>query len=466
MLVARAFFAVLLVCAVTLGGISWGAGSTIRAQEPSGIGVPLPVANEEGVPVGSVTVAEIIDPFTEFNPDYPPEAGFRFVVANVAFDADAGQRFDIQPWTIVLQDDAGFLWNQASLVLPSDAQVPVLSSETLSPGSRITGAVGFVMPEERTPARIFYQPVSSRIVPLVDLHGAPAPVVGDDVPLPDSLGGIGSVRVTGIVDPQDDLDPIQVAPAETRFVQVMLVFENPSDGSFFIEPYGLLLRDANGDLWYSSNVTRIADTKIIPDITGAQLGPGDRLSAAVSFAVPEGVDVTGLYATPVSGQLVQLADFQGAEQGGMATPEVAAEGAEEMKPETAAAEVAVDPCAALETWLVATRVRIARAGEMSVEDATLADLEALEGHAAEFAALASEQLAEATPDAALAVNKALAATLNAYGGALRQILDAEEPGKDTDAEVTEGMNTFNAAGARIRAIEVELAALAQECGLP
>ena len=73
------------------------------------------------------------DPFTEFDPAYPPEEGARYVALNVAFDADAGGRFDIAPWTIVLQDDAGFLWNQSSIVLPDDALMPELSSQTLAP---------------------------------------------------------------------------------------------------------------------------------------------------------------------------------------------------------------------------------------------------------------------------------------------------------------------------------------------
>jgi hypothetical protein len=47
-------------------------------------------------------VTAVIDPFTEFDPAYPPEEGGRYVAVNVAFDADAGNRFDIGPSEIVL----------------------------------------------------------------------------------------------------------------------------------------------------------------------------------------------------------------------------------------------------------------------------------------------------------------------------------------------------------------------------
>lgn len=468
MIAARDLFAVLIVFVVSIGIAPLAPNAGVLAQGLGGLGTPLAVTNDDGTTVGSVTVTEVIDPFTDFNPDYPPEAGSRFVVAIVAFDADAGQRFDIQPWTIVLQDDAGFLWNEASLVLPDDALIPELSSQTLSPGSRITGALGFVMPEDRVPARILYQPVSSRVMLVAELTNTPAPAAGDVVSIPDSLGGMGAVTVTSLNDPQEDLDPSQATPEGTRFVQVMLTYENTSDGLFVIEPYGLLLRDANGDLWYSSYVTRVPEQTIIPDLTGAQLAPGDRLSGAVSFAVPVGVDVTGLYLSPVSGQLLQLAEFGASEQAAVPALAPSAVAGNDMKP-VVSISVALeddDPCVALQSWLVATRERIARAGEMSVDDATLEDSAVLADHAVEYAALADAQLADPIPDAAVAVNKALVATLNAYSSAVQQILDADEPGKDTALEVTEGMNTFNAAGARISAIEHEMANLAATCGLP
>jgi hypothetical protein len=447
---------------IIIGALSLSV-SAVAAQEPPSVGDTASVVNEEGTPVGSITVTEVTDPFTDFSPDYPAEPGSRYVVASVAFDADAGGRFDIAPWTIVLQDDAGFLWNQASLILPDDALVPELSSQTLAPGSRVTGLVGFVVPEDRAPARIFYQPESSRLVPLVDLLGEPGPVVGDVIPIPDSEGGIGSVMVSEVVDPFEDVDPTQTPPEDTRFALVTLVYENTSDGRFSIEPYGLLLQDANGDLWTATSVSRPEETRIIPDLTSAQLAPGDRLSGAVVFAVPVGVPLTGIYGSPVSGQFLQLADLGAA--AGQATEQPVTEEDEAAAEETPASAATDGDCAELEQWLAATRERIEQAAEMSVEDATLEDPDAMAEHVADYAALADAQLAEAVPAEAVAANKALAATFNAYSSSIQQILEADDPDKDTALELTEGMNTFNAAGERIRSIEDELARIAGECGL-
>jgi len=373
----RALLALFFAYTLLFSGFPMGAASGAAAQDE---GVAVPVTDEEGAAVGSITVTEVIDPFTDFDPVYPPEEGGRYVAVNVAFDADAGNRFDISPYTIVLQDDAGFLWNQASVALPEDALIPELSSQTLGPGSRVTGVVGFVVPEGRTPARVLYQPDSSRLIPLLNLTEGAAPAPGDVVSIVDSKGGAGSVTVTEVVDPFEDVDPSQEQPEGGRFVMVALVYENTSDGRFFVEPYGLLLRDANGNLSRATSVTRPEESELVPDMTSAQLAPGDRLSGAVVFVVPQGTGLSGVYTSPVSGQLLQLADLEGDatdERTGVAI------GTNDEPAGTPAAAVAAGDCPNLERWLADARTRIQRAGEMSLQNATLQDMDSLAEHADE-----------------------------------------------------------------------------------
>jgi hypothetical protein len=454
----RALLALFFACTLLISGFPLGSASQVAAQDE---GVAVPVTDEEGADVGSITVTEVIDPFTDFDPAYAPEEGGRYVAVNVAFDADAGNRFEISPYTIVLQDDAGFLWNQGSMPLPDDALVPELSSQTLGPGSRVTGVVGFVVPEGREPARVWYQPESSRAIPLLNLSGEEPPALGGTVSIVDSKGGSGSVTVSEVVDPFTDIDPGQTLPEGARFVMLSLVYENTSDGRFFVEPYGLLLRDEDGNLWNSTSVTRLEETELIPDITSAQLAPGDRLSGAVVFVVPEGTGLAGIYTSPVSGQLLQLADLESgsADEAGATTDATVDE-----SEGTPAASTATGACADLEQWLTGARERIQRAGEMSLEDATLEDLDNLAEHADEYAALAEAQLADQAPPEAEAAGKALATTLRAYSDAINQILSANDPDKDAALELTEGMNTFNDAGSRLNEIEAELNRIAAECG--
>jgi hypothetical protein len=454
-----ALLALFFTCALLISGFPLRGVPQVAAQDE---GTAVQVTDEEGADVGSIAVTEVIDPFTDFDPAYPPEEGGRYVAVNVAFDADAGNRFEISPYTIVLQDEAGYLWNQASVPLPDDALVPELSSQTLGPGSRVTGVVGFVVPEGREPARVLYQPESSRLIPLLNLTGEEPRALGDSVSIVDSEGGGGSVTVSEVVDPFEDIDPSQTPPEGGRFVMVTLVYENTSDGRFFVEPYGLLLRDENGNLRSATSVTRLEETELIPDITSAQLAPGDRLSGAVVFVVPEGTGLAGIYTSPVSGQLLQLADLESGPDGDAG----ATTGATEVEPQgTPVASGATGACADLEQWLADARERIERAGEMSLEDATLQDLDALAEHVDEYAVMAEAQLADQTPSEAEAAAKALAATLQAYSDSIDRILSANDPGKDVAIELTEGMNTFNDAGSRLNDIEAELNRIAADCGL-
>ena len=122
-------------------------------------------------------------------------------------------------------------------------------------------------------------------------------------------------------------------------------------------------------------------------------------------------------------------------------------------------------CADLEQWLAGARERIRLASEISLEDATLEDLDSPAEHAAEYAALADVQLADQAPPEVDAAGKALISTLRAYNAAIEQILGANDPGKDVTLELTSGMNTFNDAGSRLREIEDELIRIAEECEL-
>jgi hypothetical protein len=196
-------------------------------------------------------------------------------------------------------------------------------------------------------------------------------------------------------------------------------------------------------------------------VTSAQLAPGDRLSGAVVFVVPEGTGLAGIYTSPVSGQLLQLADLENGSDDAGAT----ADAADDQPQGTPVASGATRACADLEQWLTDARERIERAGEMSLEDVTLEDLDALAEHVDEYAAMAEAQLAEQAPPEAEAAAKALAATHQAYSDSIDQILSANDPGKDVAIELAEGMNAFNDAGSRLNEIEAELNRIAAECGL-
>jgi hypothetical protein len=463
--------AMIFACSLLVPGLATGSQDVVYARQDAGTGIAVPVANTEGVAAGSITITDVVDPFTDFDPNYPPEAGSRYVAVTVAFDADAGQRFDIQPSSIVLQDDQGFVVNQAYISLPSDALIPIVSSQTLSPGSRITGLVVFALPEDRSPARVYLQPQGNQLVLLADLSREPGPGVGEAVSIHDSAGGSGAVTVEAVTDPFEDLAPDQAPPEGSRFVGATLVFENTSDGPFAIEPYGITLQDATGVFWSSTYAYRPDEAMVIPDITSARLAPGDRLTGEIFFAVPVGVDLAGLFVSPTYGQYIEIADLSSGTPStsvSVATPSAtvtALTPTEIPQTEEPATPAEGSACAGFEQWLSETRDRIQRARTLSDEAATLGDLDILTEHALAFEQLASDQAASAFPEAAGPVNKALVATFRAFGDSINQFLASPDAAGGTSLGQSDAMSTLDAASSRLTEIEQRLDLVTTGCAV-
>ena len=444
----------------------------VDAQEGSssaGIGSPVPVTNDAGDVIGSVTVAEVIDPFTDTNPDYPAEPGQRFVAVRAIFDADAGTRFDIAPWAIVIQDQNGTLWDSTSLILPDDAMVPQLSSQTLAPDSRVSGLIGFQVPDGVTPARIYFQPVSSRLVLLAELVATTLPAVGTAIPYTDSDGGSGQVTVREIIDPFTGVDPSYPVPDGSRYVYAALTFENTSEDAFHTDAYSILLQDTNGDLWSPEYVTRTGDTLVVPDLGWTQLAPGDRLTGAVVFAVPTEAQLTGLFSSPTGEQLLPLA----AASSTGAAPDLTTEEAtpaEDALPveETPTSEPAdattgdagaTNPCTDLQDWLLAGTDRILTAQGLADEALNATDAATLTDISAQFAQMADDEALLTVPAGGEAAEKALIATLRALSSATADAATALDNGDDA----TESLNLIPRAQDRLAAIQGQMAVVTGNC---
>lgn len=444
----------------------------VDAQEGStsaGLGSPVPVTNDAGEVVGSVTIAEVFDPFTDTNPDYPAEPGQRFVAVRAVFDADAGTRFDIAPWSIVIQDQTGTLWDATSLILPDDAQVPELSGQTLAPDSRVSGLVGFQLPEDVTPARVYFQPVSSRLVLLAELVATTLPPIGTAVPYTDSDGGTGQVTVREIIDPFTDVDPSYPVPDGSRYVYAALTFENTSDGMFHSDAYSLLLQDANGDLWSPEYVTRTGDSLIVPDLGYTQLAPGDRLTGAVVFAVPTGAQLTGIFSSPTGEQLLPLAAASGATAPAETTTTDVVETPESSTPEVVEApetdlvtpepEASTDPCTQLQDWLLTGTDRILAAQGLADEAVNATDSATLTDISAQLAQMADDEALVTVPVDGEASQKALIATLRALSDATAEAAAAVDGGGDA----TESLDLVGRAQDRLAAIQGQMALVTGNC---
>jgi hypothetical protein len=112
-----------------------------------------------------------MDPFTGFDPAYPPAEGTRFVVLRPVFENVGELPYWAEPYDLAVRDSSGFIHTAASVYPPPGHPVPPLEGQTMSPGDRISGLVGFAIPADRQISEVLYYPESGRMVTLADLDG-------------------------------------------------------------------------------------------------------------------------------------------------------------------------------------------------------------------------------------------------------------------------------------------------------
>src|SRR5688572_22396063 len=106
-----ALSAALLALAIGLGWLAPAAAQDDAGTGQPTVGTEVEYTDEEGVQ-GLITVSEVADPFEDFDPNYPPEAGFRFVMLTVAFENTGQVPFAADPFAVRVMDTDGFAWQR------------------------------------------------------------------------------------------------------------------------------------------------------------------------------------------------------------------------------------------------------------------------------------------------------------------------------------------------------------------
>lgn len=126
------------------------------------------IADTAGTASGSITVREVLDPFTEFDPNGPPAEGMRYVVLDTAFEAAADQPLQASPGNVGLVADDGMLYWPSWVPRPQPMVLQNLESQPLSPGDRVSGVIGYAIPQAATIDMVVYNPEGNRYLPVVE----------------------------------------------------------------------------------------------------------------------------------------------------------------------------------------------------------------------------------------------------------------------------------------------------------
>ncbi len=129
------------------------------------------LADAEGTPLGSITVREMADPYTDFEPTRPPAEGQRYVLLTAVFEAAEDQALYADPRAIYVVDRNGTVYRPAQVPRPAGELLQNLELQPLSPADRISGVVGYQVPADAVLDSIVYESETNRFVPIADIGG-------------------------------------------------------------------------------------------------------------------------------------------------------------------------------------------------------------------------------------------------------------------------------------------------------
>lgn len=289
-----------LLQALTAGGIA-----TVLAQAAPTVGTEVPLVDDDGVTHGTIQVKQLDDPFTG-DPDSPADAGTRYVGLIAVFTAADDQQLDANPFYIVVRDTDGYLYTPQYVARPADDPIPDLQSQTLAPGNRISGFVGYVLPSDAKIDDITYTPSTYVALPLVEVDTSQGPAAGQPIPFTAKDGGQATFTIT-VTDP---FTGASSTPSDgMRYVGLQTAIENTGAMVFNADPSDIYLRTASGALYYPSGISRTDTT--VPDLQSQALSPGDRVSGFIGYQVPTDETVTTIELWPDSSRRVRLAAVSG-----------------------------------------------------------------------------------------------------------------------------------------------------------
>lgn len=133
------------------------------------LGEPRPISSAEGAALGSVAIREVMDPFTGFDPAAPAAEGQHYVGLDLAFEAAADQALWAYPGTILVVGTDGVMYHPTWVPRPQPYLLQDIETTPLSPGDRVSGFVGYTLPEGISVDTVIYNADYDRLLPIAEL---------------------------------------------------------------------------------------------------------------------------------------------------------------------------------------------------------------------------------------------------------------------------------------------------------
>jgi hypothetical protein len=117
------------------------------------------------------------------------------------------------------------------------------------------------------------------------------------------------MTVQEVFDPFEDTADGFVPAEGTHPVMVQVQVENSGEMPFELRPDQVIVQDNDGYLWRQSNVPRVVEEIVIPDLQRVVLAPGDRVTGMVGFQIPTQASVATVLLSPESSRLLVMSSI-------------------------------------------------------------------------------------------------------------------------------------------------------------
>lgn len=159
------------VTGLAVSGIRSAAAQDATPEPGSGAAfaaTPVIFKSVEGADLASITVTTMTDPFTGYNPSYPPARGNRFLLLSVTAENVGPNVWTFDPGRIFIQDADGFVIYPSGVDLGPEPAEPGLAYQDVPPATTVSGVIGYTLVKGVSPLRAFFAPSSDRLLLLAE----------------------------------------------------------------------------------------------------------------------------------------------------------------------------------------------------------------------------------------------------------------------------------------------------------
>jgi hypothetical protein len=301
---SRIFASFFALCFVLVGSLSVAAQDATPAA-----GGSASITGPEGAGSATVTVAEFVDPFADYDPSYRPLHGYHFVMASISVENTGQLPFTIYPSDFQLVDTDGFTYYVTQIARIDQGSTGDFSgSDGMSAGDQISGAIFFQVLNEATVQSLVYTGVD-RLTTILSVSDPEIPAIGEPKTIIDYDGtDWAEVTITGIKDPFESFDPNYAPERGQHFVLINITITNVGPRPLSIDPYTFYLVDAEGFAYYPANLYFPAESPLQLLQYADGLETGQSAEGVLGFQVFNDVEVTEVIFRPGGDRLITIAD--------------------------------------------------------------------------------------------------------------------------------------------------------------